>query len=305
MRFGITPLELANVIEIAGGGGTPNFSRFNFSDILRATHQQGFSLMELSLDVRYVLPGGLAEDIVAQIKTVKDELDLAFTAHLPLWAIEAACPNEYIRQASVDCLVDAINLVKPLEPEVYVVHATGALASEFSRLELPSLFKGVITEYFVSLAEQSIRELLERTGIPSRQLALENVEFPFEATWKIAERLDTSVCLDTGHLISGQSGSTDALEFVKLYYDRIAEIHLHDGSYREVGGNLVQRIDHKALGTGQLPYVELLTQLQERGYDGTIIFELTMKEARESLQAIRRHLPDLVIECAGKEFANV
>lgn len=296
MRFGITPLELANVIEIAGGGGALDFGRFSFADILRATHGQGFSLMELSMDVRYVLPGGLTEESVEQIQAVKEELGLTFTAHLPLWAIELACPNEYIRQSSVDCLVDAVNLVKALEPEVFVVHATGSLAAEFSRLKLPQLFKSVITEYFVNMAEKSIREILKRTGIPSRCLALENVEFPFDATWKIAERLDTSICLDTGHLISGQSGSIDTLEFVKRYFDRIAEVHLHDGSYQVIEEGLVKRVDHKALGTGLLPTTELLTQLQEKDYKGAIIFELTMKESQESLQFIRQHLPTLDIE---------
>lgn len=296
MRFGITPLELSNIIEIARSGGALDFSRFNFADILRATHQQGFSLMELSIDVRYVLPGGLTEDTVAKIKAVKEELDLTFTVHLPLWAIEAACPNDYIRRASVECLVDAVNFVKPLEPEVFVLHATGSLASEFSRMKLPSLFKGIITDYFVNRAEQSVREILKRTGIPSRSLALENVEFPFDATSKIAERLDTSICLDTGHLISGQSGSIDTLEFVNRYYDRIAEIHLHDGSFQVIGEGLVKRVDHKALGKGRLPTTELLTQLQEKDYKGTIIFELAMKEAKESLQFIRQHLPTLPIE---------
>ncbi len=296
MRFGITPLELANVIEIARSGGTLDFGRFNFADILRDTHQQGFSLMELSLDVRYVLPGGLTEDTVARIKTVKEELDLTFTAHLPLWGVEASCPNDYIRRASVDCLVDAVNFVKPLEPEIYVLHATGSLASEFSRMELPSLFKGIIADYFVGRAEQSVHEILKRTGIPSRSLAVENVEFPFEATWKLAERLDTSVCFDTGHLISGQSGPIDTVEFVKRFFDRIAEIHLHDGSFHVAERGLVKRVDHKALGTGQLPTIELLTQLEERDYRGTIIFELTMKEALQSLKFIRQHLPKLSIE---------
>ena len=296
MRFGITPLELANVIEIAKSGGALDFGRFNFADILRATHRQGFSLMELSMDVRYVLPGGLTEKTVEQIRAVKEELDLTFTAHLPLWAIELACPNEYIRQASVDCLVDAVNLVKPLEPEVYVVHATGSLATEFSRLKLPKLFKGIITDYFVAVAEKSIREILKRTNIPSRRIALENVEFPFDVTWRIAERLDTSICLDTGHLISGQSGSTHTLDFIDRYYDRLAEIHLHDGYYHKLEEGFFKRVDHIALGKGHLTTTALLTELQERDYKGAIIFELTMKEAQESLRFIRKHLPKLHIE---------
>jgi sugar phosphate isomerase/epimerase len=284
------------VLQMIGEGGAPDFSRFNFAEIIRIVKQHGFSLMELTMDVGYVLPGGLTKETVKALKDVKKELGLTFTAHLPLWAIEPSCPNTYIRQASVECLIDAVNLVKPLEPQIYVLHATGALAAEFSRLQLPSIFKHFITEHFNNLAAQSIRELLERTKIPPRQLAIENIEFPFEATCKLAEQLDTSICFDTGHLLAGYSGSLDAVEFLKRYYDRIAEIHLHDGGYYSVEDNLFRRFDHQALGTGNLPIKEFLSELQARNYEGPIIFELTVAEAKESLNVIRQRLPDLPID---------
>jgi sugar phosphate isomerase/epimerase len=296
MRFGITPLEMANVLEMIGEGGSPDFSKFSFVEIIRTVRKHGFSLMELTMDVGYVLPGGLTKETVNALKEVKKELGLTFTAHLPLWAIEPSCPNVYIRKSSIDCLVDAINLVKPVEPKVYVLHATGALASEFDRLQLPSIFKNYITEYFNSLAEQSVKEILKRTKIPSRRLALENVEFPLQATCKLAERLDTSICFDTGHLLAGYSGTISVLEFLDRYYDRIAEIHLHDGGNYPVEENLVRRFDHQALGTGNLPIKDFLSKLQERGYNGTIIFELTLKQAKESLKVIRQHLPNLPID---------
>ena len=296
MRFGIVPLELANVVSIVGEDGSIDFSRFNFGDFLRATRERGFSLMELTLDVGYVVPGGLTEERVEAMREIKEELGLSFTAHLPLWSLEPSSPNRYVRQASVDCLVEAVKLVEPLDPEVYVVHATGALAAEFSRLQLPEPFKGLITQYFASFAEQSVRELLDRTGLTPRRLALENVEFPFEAIWRIAERLDTSVCFDTGHLLAGYSGPIGVMEFLDRYYERISEIHLHDGACIQVEGDLYRHIDHRALGQGQLPVKELLTKLLELDFSGPIIFELTFREAQESLNLIRRLLPDFPIE---------
>lgn len=296
MRFGITPLELANVVEIVGKGGSPDFSQFNFADILRETHNQGFSLMELTMDVSYVMPGGLTKDTIKAFQELKEELGLTFTAHLPLWAIEAACPNQYIRKASVECLVDAIELVKPVDPEVYVLHATGALAAEFSRMTLPESFTLMVTEYFRGNAQQSVGEILDRTGIPSRKLALENIEFAFEAIWQIAEQLDTSICFDTGHLLAGYSGDMLVLDFLDRYFDRIAEIHLHDGGHYPVGEGLIRRFDHQTLGTGDLPLVKFLSELLKRNYSGTIIFELTLREALESLDIIRKQLPKFPIE---------
>jgi sugar phosphate isomerase/epimerase len=296
MRFGITPLELANIISLVSEGGKVDFSRFSFEHIVRATRERGFSLMEVTMDVGFVLPGGLTERTVTALKAVKDELGLTFTAHLPLWAIEPACPNAIMRQASLECLVNAVELVRPLEPEVLVLHATGALAAEFSRLQVSPFIRSLITEQFASFAEQSVHELLKRTKLPSRKLALENVEFPFEGTWRIAEKLDTSICFDTGHLLAGYSGAIEVLDFVKRYYSRIREIHLHDGGHNPVGEDVVRRFDHQTLGTGALPIEAFLTELHQKRYKGAIIFELTQRQALASLEVIRKRLPDLPID---------
>lgn len=296
MRFGITPLELSNVIEIIGDKGTPDFSRFDFANIIRNTHSRGFSLMEITMDVSYVMPGGLTKNTIQALLHLKKELGLSYTAHLPLWAIEPATPNQYIREASVECLVDAIELVKPLNPEVYVLHSTGALAAEFSRMQLPSLFTQMAKDYFKSNSQKSVQSILEQTDLPSQKLALENVEFPFETTWQVAEELDTSVCFDTGHVLAGYSGEIEIMEFLDRYFSRIKEIHLHDGGHQAVDLGLTHRFDHQALGTGELPIATFLNELQKRNYQGIIIFELTVSEALESLNAIRTCLPEFLIE---------
>ncbi len=102
--------------------------------------------------------------------------------------------------------------------------------------------------------------------------------------------------MDTGHLLSGQSGSTDVVDFVKRYHNRLLEIHLHDGALRRVDGKRFPYYDHKILGQGDLPIVDFLMALDEYGFDGPIIFELKREQALESLKVIRKLLPDLVIE---------
>lgn len=296
MRFGITALDWSTVMNQLFSKNTLDFTQFDFSEIVRITHEHGFSLMELTLDIGYVLPGALAEHQISSLLAIKEELDLTYTAHLPLWSIEPSSPNSFIREASVNCLADAISVVKPLNPEVYVLHNAGWVGAEFSELNITPQYQTAISTALGGIAEQSIQELITRTKLPSRKIALESIEFPFEITWQIAERLDTSICLDTGHVLSGQSGSTDVLEFVDRYYNRLNEIHLHDGAVKPVNGKRFSYFDHKILGQGDLPIVEFLTTLEERGFDGPIIFELNREEALESLKIIRKFLPDLPIE---------
>jgi sugar phosphate isomerase/epimerase len=296
MRFGITALDWATVLRQLSAGGFFDLNRFDFAEIARLTHEHGFSLMELTLDIGYVIPEALSEKQISNLLAVKEELDLTYTAHLPLWSIEPASPNPFIRKASVACLVDAVQRAKPLNPEVYVVHNAGWIGAEFSEFDIGGDDQPMISLIMGNLAEQSIRELIQRTKIPSRKFALESIEFPFEITWSIAERLDTSVCLDTGHVLSGQSGSPDVLDFIDRYYSRLVEIHLHDGSLKRVEGKRFPYYDHKTLGKGDLPIVEFLTTLKNRGFDGPIIFELNRADALESLKVIRKLLPDLAID---------
>jgi sugar phosphate isomerase/epimerase len=299
VRFGITPLQFDNTLGIVGATGAPDFSQFNYATIIREFHAQGFSLIELTLDVRYVLPGGFTKQTVDSLVELKDELDLTFTAHLPLWAIEPATPNQFIREASVRCTVDAIELVKPLNPEVYVFHCTGSLAADFSRLRLPTPFDQMVTAFLNMHSKQSVQEIIDEAAVPPEKLALENVEFPFDATWQVAEALDTSVCLDTGHVLAGFSGDMTVSEFVDRYFNRIREVHLHDGGQVPIGKGMVRRFDHQALGTGSLPIQEFLLALLERNYEGLVIFELTLQEARDSLKVIQERLPDFPIEFTG------
>ncbi|MDO8123432.1 MAG: cobamide remodeling phosphodiesterase CbiR [Candidatus Hermodarchaeota archaeon] len=296
MQFGITALDWSTVMSQLFSKGTLDFSQFDFAEIMRITHNQGFSLMELTLDIGYVLPGALSENQIASLLSVKDELDLTYTAHLPLWSIEPSSPNAFIREASVDCLVDAIRIVRPLDPEVYVMHNAGWLGAEFGEFDVTPQYKPYLFEVLGGLAEQSVKELLQRTGLPSRKIALESIEFPFEYTWRLAERLDTSICLDTGHVLSGQSGSTDLLGFVDRYHSRLSEVHLHDGAVRPVEGKRFPYFDHQVLGKGDMPVAEFLTALDECGFDGPVIFELNREDALESLKVIRKFLPDFPIE---------
>ncbi len=296
MRFGITALDWTTVLSQLSADGLFDLSKFNFAEIVRITQEYGFSLMELTLDLGYVLPGALSKRQITNLLKAKKELDLAYTAHLPIWSIEPASPNAFIREASVACLADAVRLAEPLDPEVYVVHNAGWIGAEFSEFNIGGIDQPMISMILGNLAEQSIRELIQLTKVPSRKFALESIEFPFEITWNIAQRLDTSICLDTGHLLSGQSGSTDVVDFVKRYHNRLLEIHLHDGALRRVDGKRFPYYDHKILGQGDLPIVDFLMALDEYGFDGPIIFELKREQALESLKVIRKLLPDLVIE---------
>ncbi len=286
LRFGLMPLEFQPIVNRILNNGVPDFSRFDIISIVRECVEAGYKIIEISMDLEYIIPGALSENKIRELVELKDELGHSYTVHLPLWAIEPASFNEHIRFASVETTVSAIKQAEPLEPEAYVYHSTGALAAEFSRLNVPLHIRNIIGGYMLSYAATSLEEILTGTEIDPHRLAVENVEFPFGLTREMIDEYNVSICFDTGHLLTRYSGEESVLEFYNTHKDRIIELHLHDGSYDECNGTPVHK-DHVALGEGAMPIKEFIGQLMRNRFDGPIIFEIPKEEADLSLQRIR------------------
>ncbi len=295
MRYGVVPLEFKPAAERVLVDGVPDFSRFDILEIVReALNTDHISVIELTLDIEHIIPGALTPKIIDELAELKDELGHSYTAHLPLWSLEPASFNEYIRSGSVESIVHSIKLTEPLEPEYYVLHSTGPLAAEFSNLDFPREMVMLICTLMAGFSARSIEEIITATEMNPRRLAIENIEFPFEITREIVDEYDTSICFDTGHLLTKYSGNESVNEFYGKHKDRIVELHLHDGSYHELGDTAIHR-DHIPLGQGEMPVRRFLLELLNDEFDGPLIFELTSSEVTESLA----HMAEVVPEALG------
>jgi sugar phosphate isomerase/epimerase len=294
LRFGITALEF---LEVAGQvivDGVPDFSHLNVVDLTRDAVSDECSVIELSLDVKHVIPGSLTPDSISRLSELKDDLGHSYTIHLPFWSVELATFNEHVRMGSVDSIIDAIELTKPLEPEAYVLHASGDMAAVFSNLNYDSNLVRLISTLLAGFAAASVEDIVSRTEINPREIAIENVDFPFDVLRDVIDDLDTSICFDTAHLLARMSGTESVMDFYSAHKDRISEVHLQDATYKEYEG-AVAREDHVILGKGIMGnnvLRQFLTELIKDKFDGPIIFELTRDETRESLDLIRRVVPE-------------
>jgi sugar phosphate isomerase/epimerase len=251
----------------------------------------GFTLIELNPELNIFFPNCYNLEAIDRLGRLKEERHLSYTVHLPLWSLEPSTPVQAVRQGSVDTLVDAVLRLEPLEPEVYVLHATGALASEFSRMKPLQAMRSLVLQLFVAQAQRSIAELLERTGLRPRQAAVETIEFPFDLTMELAQTFDLSMCLDVGHVVAGYTTGVTLFEALDQMLPRLAEVHLHDAYRRELPNGMVQVADHMPLGAGEVPTGDFLDRLATSGFAGPIIFELTIEEANASLETIRALRP--------------
>lgn len=298
MRFGIMDMQL----DLLVGGIDPSgdlaaqVGEFNHSDLVERLYQAGFNLVELGGDLQLFFPGAYAPHSIDRLLRLKQEKGLSYTVHLPLWSVEPSTPLQEVRKGSAQALTETIQATLPLDPEVYVLHATGALAAEFYRMRLPEKVKALLLRQFQAQAAESIRTILGETGIPSRQLAIETIEFPFELTVELANVLDLSICLDVGHILAGFSGPIGLYEALPYLLPRLGEVHLHDAPWQGKEQKIHYGEDHQALGKGDLDVVRLLDRLSEAHFDGPIIFELTVPEAQESVDVLMQLCPHYVME---------
>jgi sugar phosphate isomerase/epimerase len=294
MRFGIMSTQMNLLVPpgLPANGLMSHLLGFGYQDLVRSIVDEGFKLIELAGDLEMLLPQLFTPEAIQKLADLKTKLGVGYTVHLPLWSVETSTPLTPVREGSIQALVEHIRKVMVLEPEVYVLHATGALAAEFYRMKLPDLVKGFLLSQFQNGARESLKKILGETGVTSRKIAIETIEFPFEMTLALAEELDLSICLDTGHILAGFSGPVNFEDALDQSLPRLGEIHLHDCSLdaTKIGyGN-----DHQALGRGDLDIGSLFDRLSAEKFDGPVIFELTLAEAKESMSVIQALRPEMI-----------
>lgn len=297
LRFGITALEFQSTADQIIVDGVPDFSRFDVENEVRTAVGNGYSVIELSLDAKYIIPSSLTPESINRLVEIKSELGHSYTIHLPFWSVELATFNDPVRKGSVESTVESIKLTQPLEPEAYVLHATGDLAEQFSNLPYSTDLVRLICTLLGGFAATSIEEIISKTEIDPRKLAIENYVFPFDIMRDLIDDLDTSICFDTAHLLTGMSGTESIMEFYNEHKDRISEIHLQDGTYTEYAETTVRK-DHLSLGQGiwgDSGIREFLLELVKDKFIGPIIFELSLAETRDSINRIKEIVPEALL----------
>jgi sugar phosphate isomerase/epimerase len=292
MRFGIMAMQLEALVPpgIPAEQIMASIMTFDHAGLAKGLADKGFNPIELGGDLGMFLPNVYSPTSVEKLAALKTD-GLAYTLHLPLWSVEPSTPLAPVRKGSVEAVVQTILATRSIEPEVYVLHATGALAAEFYNMKISEMARTLILRQFQNGARESIKSILEQTGLPSRRLAIETIEFPLDLTLELAEEFDLSVCLDTGHVLAGFPGWFDFFEVVEKLLPRLAEVHLHDCRKMPQGVRGYGE-DHKPLGHGDLELGRFLDRLAAANFAGPLVFELKVDEALESLKVVKSVRPN-------------
>lgn len=294
MRVGIMQMQMENLLPAGGSQEAilSALSTISHRKLIAPLVKGGFRLIELGGDLLLFFPHLFSPAAMDDLAQYQAQENLSFTVHLPLWSVEPSTPLSAVREGSLNALMQAVKAFEPLRPECYVLHATGALAAEFYQMRLPESGKAIILRQFQQAAMATIRGLLAETGIASRRLAIETIEFPFDLTLEMAESLDLGICLDTGHVLVGFSGPISLETALDRAAHRLAEIHLHDGPWQGPQRSIGYGKDHQPLGTGDLPAAWFVDRLTGMDFKGPIIFELALNQALDSMRFLQSIRPD-------------
>jgi len=289
MKFGIMTMQLGALIP---SGASPQnamaqIAQFDLSSLVRQLASHGFNPIELGGDLVMFMPHTFAPPSINKLGVLKKELGIDYTVHLPLWSVEPSTPLTPVRQGSLRAVIDMIHATQSLDPAAYVLHPYGALASEFYRMNIPDSARALILQVFQNAARDSVKTILAETGIASRKLAVETIEFPLEHLLALANEFDTSICFDTGHVLAGFAGGIDFWDALEKCLPRISHVHLHDCPAYTRTRKLGYGQDHQPLGKGDLDVGRFLNRLKAANFAGTIMFELTVAEALASMHAVK------------------
>jgi len=285
----------STTIALAGWGVDPRQPDQARSERLAAIRQlvEGYRLsaVELDLDLGVIFPQVFDATFYAAVAGLQQQLGFTCTAHLPFLWLDPSSLNEPVRQASVSCLRQAVELVRPLDVTVYVLHLWGFTTIQIALLLADPAQRKAVLGGTLAQAGRSLAELC--AILDPRDLCVENLEAPsFDLVLPLVERAGASICLDVGHLAYEQG---DPLAFLARHGERVRHVHLHDYVHEYVhttsAGGRVQTRDHLPLGRGELDYVNFLHRLQETHFDGVVILENNSRtDLEESLARVKTFL---------------
>ena len=289
MRFGISPLSLEFVLDkVLKEKGIEGFAQFKLSKFIEGIAKAGYNHCEISFDVLQIFPIQINDEEIEKIQNLKQEYDITYSAHFPFISIELASPNKFIREGSINSIVDSYFAFEKLKDDidVYVLHATGDfIADAMEFIKDPNIFP-IAANLFADLSMQSIKEIIKKSGIDKKKIAIENIEFPFDMTVQMVKKLGVNLCIDTAHLLGGFSGEFDLMEIAEKNLDRAIEIHLQDYNNKA-------DIEHGALGTGKNFPPEFLRLLEQKNFTGPVVFELPWNDALKSIEYIKKFAPKI------------
>jgi sugar phosphate isomerase/epimerase len=270
-QFGVSTCLCAGQVEqLARGAGRPAQERLLrgylslLDDFAKFVLENGFDSIEIELGFSIIgaeLLFPLLDELKATIRPFR-----AVSCHLPLGEVNIAALHATMRREAIMETKRHIDLCGELGISVLIMHpgCFGATPDRYVLLEKQAR----------QIAERSVFEVADYAKKRNMEIAVENLHcgealFRKPEEFELFVRKGIGMTLDTVHaFVSG----VNPLDFITRYGKKIREVHLTDGIASD-------SYAHYPVGAGRVDCMAVLRKLDEIGYDGSIILEVTSKDA--------------------------
>jgi len=241
----------------------------DLDEAIEVAVREGLGIEVTLYDTEWLMRSGALED-AARARQKFEERGLTVTAHGPLFDLNPGSLDPTIRSYTRECFLRGIEIAARLGARKIVYHTF--FNPLLPRAVLPG-WKRLAKPVWTELAEEA-----DRAGIT---VCLEN---SYEPTAEFFSELfeefgDDSmrVCYDPAHVHLYSRDGQPA--WVVNLGHLMNHIHLND--------NDGSSDDHKALGQGGIPYRSILPELCGACGDATVVLEMNVSRALESIGFLR------------------
>lgn len=155
--------------------------------------------------------------VISQLMKIREEHANTYTIHFPIDK-KAASPDREERKYFQEQALKIIDLTLPLQPFAYILHLEGI--HENANPDEQIAWK--------SHGRETCGEILERSGVESTTIAVENLGYPPAWNEEIVDHFHCSFCIDVGHLWLYHHEWEKVLA---RYLEKTRIIHLHGVSH--------------------------------------------------------------------------
>ena len=186
---------------------------------------------------------------IKDLFSLTNEYDLSYNIHLPI-DISLGASDISIRHFAIETIKQVMDLTAPLSPTTYTLHLP------YEEID----FENERIKRWKERAYHSM-EALCTSGINSRIISIETLNYPLEWVEEILIGFNLSVCMDLGHLILFGLDMKDVFD---RYKNRTSIIHLH-------GAN--ERRDHQPLDLLSKSNLKTILKMLKR-FKGVVSIEV-------------------------------
>ncbi len=287
MKLGAVPWNLVNVFKMNIFDHHINMNELKIEDTINTLSEMGYKHFEIDANIRYMMEPASWNSFLTLFTEVVERNGGTWALKFPSYMMDLVSPNELVRKASVETIIQIIKETIQFFPVEYVVENLSILNELVHSLHGRTDWKNEYEYAYMVLLFHSLEDVLTRTELNSENISLVNPIFPEKLLMEfISSELNVKLALDPTNLILS---GINLLEFFDMNFSKISRIYLKDLTVKE-GGKFVQVLETKNminLESNMICWLDLVRYIEKNQFNGILVSEGTFSVHYHNMQLLK------------------